>query len=405
MREYIRLAQPIASRTLAEAYELGVSSATIRNEMAILEEHGLVYAPHTSAGRVPTQKGYRYFVQRLLTHGDLPPADRRRIAQAFREVPLNLEDWMRMAAMVLARTAQAPALVTSPRSVEHRFKHLELINTQGRLVLMVLVLDGGSVHQQLLTLAEPVPQRVLSKTAQILNLVCAHRTADDVRALARKEPTELARDIGELVADAMLRANQHGPRDIYRYGFSESLNTFTDDEAQQALRVLEEQSLLNGILQEALSGDQDDVRVVVAERALGSAQPPQHGAGALWHAAELRRAGPAWSDADALRPRGERRPLRRRADVRPARQRLRRSKRVVTETVFPVLRPPDRTDQAVSYSGIEADGLMSFGGDRAGDEAKGFSRSPVLSRDGAVNRAHLLAAMFWWSIRCVGAAG
>lgn len=264
VREYIRLAQPIASRTLAEAYELGVSSATIRNEMAILEEHGLVYAPHTSAGRMPTQKGYRYFVQRLLTHGDLPPADRRRIAQAFREVPLNLEDWMRMAAMVLARTAQAPALVTSPRSVEHRFKHLELINTQGRLVLMVLVLDGGSVHQQLLTLAEPVPQRVLSKTAQILNLVCAHRTADDVRALARKEPTELARDIGELVADAMLQANQHGPRDIYRYGFSESLNTFTDDEAQQALRVLEEQSLLNGILQEALSGDQDDVRVVVA---------------------------------------------------------------------------------------------------------------------------------------------
>lgn len=264
VREYIRQAQPIASKTLAEAFELGVSSATIRNEMAILEEHGLVYAPHTSAGRVPTQRGYRYFVQRLLTHADLPPGDRRRIAQAFREVPLNLEDWMRMAAMVLARTAQAPALVTSPRSAEHRFKHLELINTQGRLVLMVLVLDGGSVHQQLLTMAEPVPQRVLSKTAHILNLVCAHRNADDVRALARKESTELARDIGELVADAMLQADRHGPRDVYRYGLSESLASFTDDEAQQAIRVLEEQSLLNGILQEALAGDQDEVRVVVA---------------------------------------------------------------------------------------------------------------------------------------------
>ncbi len=264
VREYIRQAQPIASKMLADAFELGVSSATIRNEMAILEEHGLVYAPHTSSGRVPTQKGYRYFVQRLLTHADLPPADRRRIAQAFREVPLNLEEWMRMAAMVLARTAQAPALVTSPRAVEHRFKHLELINTQGRLVLMVLVLDGGSVHQQLLTLVEPVPQRVLSKTAQILNLVCAHRTADDVRALARKESTELARDIGEVVADAMLQADQHGPRDVYRYGLSESLASFTDDEAQQAIRVLEEQSLLNGILQEALTGEQDDIRVVVA---------------------------------------------------------------------------------------------------------------------------------------------
>ncbi|HMM29357.1 MAG: heat-inducible transcriptional repressor HrcA [Chloroflexota bacterium] len=264
VREYIRQAQPVASKTLADAFELGVSSATIRNEMAVLEEHGLIYAPHTSAGRVPTQKGYRYFVQRLLTDADLPPADRRRIAQAFREVPLNLEEWMRMAAMVLARTAQAPAVVTSPRAAEHRFKHLELINTQGRLVLMVLVLDGGSVHQQLLTLAEPVPQRVLSQTAQIMNLACAHRTAEAVRAITRKESTELARDIGELVADAMLQADQHGPRDVYRYGLSESLTSFTDDEAQQAVRILEEQSLLNGILQEALAGDESEIRVVVA---------------------------------------------------------------------------------------------------------------------------------------------
>ena len=264
VREYIRNAQPVASKTLASAFELGISSATIRNEMAVLEEHGLIYAPHTSSGRVPTQKGYRYFVQRLLTHADLPPAERRRIAQAFRQVPFNLEEWMRMAARVLARTAQTPALVTSPRGAENRFKHVELINTQGRLVLMVLVLDGGSVHQQLLTLVEPVPQQILSQTAHILNLTCVHRTADEVRALTRKEPSELARDIGELVADAMLQADQHGPRDVYRYGLSETLPSFTEDEAQQAVRVLEEQSLLNVILQEALSDEQSDVRVMVA---------------------------------------------------------------------------------------------------------------------------------------------
>lgn len=264
VREYIRDAQPVGSKTLVERFDLDMSSATVRNEMGVLEQHGLIYAPHTSAGRVPSQQGYRYFVRRLLTGGNLSSKERRRIAEEFREVSLNVDEWPRIAAMVLARTAQTAALATPPRAIESHFKHLELISTQGRLVLMVLVVQGGSVHQQMLTLAESAAQDVLSRTASQINQVSAGQTADQVRAKTRAHSDPLTREIGELVADAMHQANQQATREIYRYGLSENLIHFNEHAAQQVIRVLEEEDLLDGILQDLLSPDQPDVRVVVA---------------------------------------------------------------------------------------------------------------------------------------------
>lgn len=264
VREYIRTGQPVGSKTLVEQSDLGVSSATVRNEMVMLEQKDLIFAPYTSAGRVPTQQGYRYFVHRLLREGGLSAQERRRIAQEFEQAPADPEEWMQLAAMVLWRTSRAAALVTLPRAVENHFKHVELIGTQGRLVLMVLVLQGGTVQQQMLTLAEPVGQPTLSQTAQAINQGCAGLTAEQVRQRARRLPEELGREVGELVADAMAQANQQSVRDFYRYGLSESLAEFADHEAQQIVRVLEEQSLLEGILRETLAPDQPDVRVVVA---------------------------------------------------------------------------------------------------------------------------------------------
>lgn len=264
VREYIQAAQPVGSKTLVEEFDLGVSSATVRNDMGILEEHGLIYAPHTSAGRVPTRLGYRYFVHRLLKTVRLSTQDRRRITQAFEQAPHNVEEWPRIAAMALSQTARTAALVTPPRAVENRFKHLELISTQGRLVLMVLVLQGGTVQQQMLTLAEPVKQDVLSQTAQIINLECAMLTAHDIRAKIRAQSDELLRDIGELVADAMEQSNQQAARDVVRYGLSESLASFSENEAQQALRVLEEEDVLETILRDLFAAEEADVQIVVA---------------------------------------------------------------------------------------------------------------------------------------------
>jgi heat-inducible transcriptional repressor len=264
VREYVHDAQPIGSKTLVKAFDLGVSSATVRNDMAALEQLGLIYAPHTSAGRIPTRQGYRYFVQRLLKTARLSGQERYNIEQAFKQVSQSVDEWPRIATIALSRTAKMAALATPPRAVENHFKHLELISTQGRLVLMVLVLQDGSVHQQLLTLAEAAPQEVLSRTAQIINTICARMTAHQVRAKARTPSDELVHEIGELVADAMLQGKQQSARDVYRYGLSESLTSFSESEAQQALRVLEEEDLLESILRDTLANDEPDVQIVVA---------------------------------------------------------------------------------------------------------------------------------------------
>ncbi|MCD4684671.1 MAG: heat-inducible transcriptional repressor HrcA [Anaerolineae bacterium] len=264
VREYIRTVQPVGSKTLVERFDLGVSSATVRNDMVALEQHGLIYAPHTSAGRVPTKQGYRYFVQRLLKAAGLTKQEQAHITQEFDHAASNVNEWPRIAAMTLSRVAQSAALVTPPRAVENQFKHLELINTQGRLVLMVVVLQGGSVHQQVLTLTETVPQDVLSRTAQIINDNCSGHTAEQVRSKTHTQLDALTREIGDLVADAMSQVNQQAARAAVRYGLSESLTSLSEDEAQQIVQVLEEEELLDDILREMLAPDQPDLRIVVA---------------------------------------------------------------------------------------------------------------------------------------------
>jgi len=156
VREYIATATPVGSRTIAQRYGLGVSPATIRNEMAHLEEAGYLTHPHTSAGRVPTVKGYRYFVERLMEEVELPLAEQRMIRHQFHQAGMGLEEWMRLSAAVLAHTARAAALVTAPRAPLCRFKHLELISLRDPLVLLILVLQDGTVKQQMLTAAQPI---------------------------------------------------------------------------------------------------------------------------------------------------------------------------------------------------------------------------------------------------------
>ena len=262
IQSYTTIPEPVSSKFLADTFHMNVSSATIRNEMAVLEEGGYIRAPHTSAGRIPTEKGYRYFVCRLLKNSDLSPAEQSRITDKMQETPLATEQWMRLAATMLARTVQSAALVTPPISEISRFKHVELISIQGRLVLMVLVLHSGSVHQQMLNLAEPLPQPRLSEAAQHINDLCLNLTANEVR-MKGVQLQLLEREITELAADVMDSADTHQIRFIYREGLSGIINSFQASEgAEQAVRVFEERAILNTILSDVLN--QDDVQVFIA---------------------------------------------------------------------------------------------------------------------------------------------
>ncbi len=263
IRAYTQTPEPVSSKSLMENWNLGVSSATIRNEMLVLEKLGYIAAPHTSAGRVPTESGYRYFVKRLLHDRDLSTTEQSRIAEKFQGTPQATEQWMRLAASILARTANIAALVTPPIAETNRFKHLELIAIQGRLVLMVLVLHGGAVHQQMLNLHEPVSQPKLSEVASRINGLCLDLNANEVR-MKGVQLQLLEREVADLAADLMERADSNQVRLVYREGLSEVISTFPNTEgAQQAIRVLEERAFLNMILDEMLTPIINHVQVVI----------------------------------------------------------------------------------------------------------------------------------------------
>ena len=259
VQQFIHNGTPVSSKSLVET--LGVSSATIRNEMVALEDAGLIASPHTSAGRVPTEGGYRYFVQRLADNGQLSTEERRMIAHQFHQSPLDVEQWMRLAAAVLSRTALSASLVTAPYSEINRFKHLELIATQGRMVLMVLVLHNGDVRQRMLLLAEPVSQERLSETAARLTQIGIGQRGPQ---LSEHLPglSVLEREVLDLVIELIEEADR--PHQVYRDGLTELVARFDHSEgAEQALRVLEEQSMLETLIDET-NPSVGDVRVVIA---------------------------------------------------------------------------------------------------------------------------------------------
>jgi heat-inducible transcriptional repressor len=264
VQEYISTPEPVGSKHLVERFLTNVSSATIRNDMAVLEELGFIAAPHKSAGRIPTEAGYRYFVKRLLDAGELSHEEQRNIADAFGSAPHDPDAWMQLAASTLARTSRGAALVTAPRSFTSQFKHIELISTQGRLVLMVLVLQGGDVRQRMLTLADSLPQEALSAAAQRLNRICDGLTSDQIQAKARTVDNELEREVLEVIADVLAQSDQRHHAVTYRDGLSQMLPEFTESEAQQALQLMEERTVLTAILSEALDQNIGHVQVIIA---------------------------------------------------------------------------------------------------------------------------------------------
>src|SRR3712207_4027636 len=168
VQEYVATGRPVGSKTLVERHGIAYSSATIRNEMADLETAGYVQHLHTSGGRVPTDRGYRYFVHQLLGDVELPSSEQIMIRHQFRQVELQLEQWMELAATVLARAAGNVSVVTAPRTATPRLRHLELIALQPRLGLLILVTADSSVRQVMVHWPEEVEQDALSRLADAL---------------------------------------------------------------------------------------------------------------------------------------------------------------------------------------------------------------------------------------------
>lgn len=223
VQEYVQTARPVSSASIEANYGLGVSSATLRHELALLEEMGYLAQPHVSGGRVPTDRGYRYYVEDLMDEPAVPVDEQRTIAHQFHQIHLDLTEWLRLSAAVLAQSAHAASLVTAPRLVESHFKHLELISLQDSVALLVLVLHGGLVQQQMVMLERPCTQDELSALAARLNRALEGQTAAQIEQGASGMQEGLERDAVEAVMRLMRAHDQQDYPTVHYDGLANVL--------------------------------------------------------------------------------------------------------------------------------------------------------------------------------------
>jgi heat-inducible transcriptional repressor len=208
IEEYVSTAVPVGSQALVSRYGLGVSSATVRNILADLEANGLLTHPHTSAGRIPTDAGYRYFVESVAESSHLPAVEQLMIRHQFGQVQHASEQWFRLAATTLAASNRAAGLATPAKPRAAHVRRIDIVSISDRLASLIIVFREGALRQVLVTLPESVEQEALTRAAVILDGLMAGRTSGDAeRALARIDGDgpigSLVRRVGERVIAAI----------------------------------------------------------------------------------------------------------------------------------------------------------------------------------------------------------
>jgi heat-inducible transcriptional repressor len=264
VEHYVSVPIPVGSELIAQRLPNRTSSATVRNEMAVLEELGYLTQPHTSAGRMPSAKGYRYFVERLMEQSDLTPAEKRMIQHQFHQSNMDLEQWMRLAASVLSHMAQTAALVTAPKSAQSNFKYLQLLSISDNLIVVVLVLRDGTVKQQMIAAPQPAPsQEELTTLSTQLNARLDSLDANAVAALM-STAAGVEAQVLDRVATIMHQMDHSTNLEIYRDGLSLILQQpeFRESpRAQRLVHVLEVGNSMEQLLDEASTAE--GVQIVI----------------------------------------------------------------------------------------------------------------------------------------------
>ncbi len=194
VEQYVGTGEPVGSRTLARRLPIALSPATIRNVMADLTEAGLLYAPHTSAGRLPTERGLRLFVDGLLLFGDLPDEEREAISKQLAAHGRSLQDTLADASAMLSGLSQAAGMVLAPKS-DGAIKHIEFASLGSGRALVILVAADGQVENRVIEIPPGLPPSALTEAANYLNARAAGSTLPELR---RRVAEDMARDRGQL---------------------------------------------------------------------------------------------------------------------------------------------------------------------------------------------------------------
>jgi heat-inducible transcriptional repressor len=204
IEDYITGAVPVASSAIVGKYGLKVSPATIRNDTAYLEREGYVLHPHRSAGSVPTDKAYRYYVELIGEEIELPRVEHYLIHQISQEAKEELEQWLRTVAALLARLVRNLVVITTPKAACCRFKHLDLVALQDFMALLIVVLYEAKVRRQVLSFSRKVNQDELTKLANKLTSIYAGMTSSEILATKERfssEEKQISECLAEIVAD------------------------------------------------------------------------------------------------------------------------------------------------------------------------------------------------------------
>ncbi len=268
VREYIQTVRAIGSKTVVERGALGYSSATVRNDMVLLERLGYIQQMHTSGGRVPTDAGYRYYVERLMDQPTLPTTEQMLIRHQFHQVEVHLDEWVKLAASVLARVSGNVSVVTTPRARLPKVRNLELIPVQERTALLVLVTREGAVRQTMVALPEGSDQTTLRAVADRV----ASRLRDKGRAEVLVTADELS-GVERLVADESARLLQNLEAAMSAEVMHDGLGNIlqqpefsANDRSGRLVELLRGGALLTALLPQLLvaaDGDPNRVQVII----------------------------------------------------------------------------------------------------------------------------------------------
>lgn len=267
VQDYVATHEPVGSKALVERHQLGVSPATVRNDMAALEDEGLIAQPHTSAGRIPTEKGYRLFVDRLSQVKPLSPAERRAI-NTLLEGAVDLDDVVSRSVRLLAQLTRQIAIVQYPTLSRSTVRHVEMVTLSSTRLLLILILSTGRVEQRVVELPDALDEEKVAEIRTALNrAVMGERIAEAAEQLAGVPDTfdKADRPLLSLVVAALVEAmSDHRSDERVVVGGTANLARFGDGfdtTLQPLLEALEEHVLLLKLLGEATSPTTLTVRI------------------------------------------------------------------------------------------------------------------------------------------------
>jgi heat-inducible transcriptional repressor len=264
--EYVASEEPVGSKTLSERSGLGVSPATIRNEMAVLEDAGLITQPHTSAGRIPTNKGYRVFVDQLAEIKPLSNAERKAI-ENFLDGATDLDDVISRTVRLLAQVTKQVAVVQYPSLIKAKVRHIELVLLNTTRAMIVLITDAGRVEQRMVELPFEITEAALSALHKKVNLSIATQSlssvASNLEGLSRNYRGNDKSNVVVIITTLIEMAVEHPEEKVVLAGRSNLArsNQNLSGSIHPILEALEEQVVLLRLL----SGTDSSVKVQIGD--------------------------------------------------------------------------------------------------------------------------------------------